>query len=230
MRVDVNIQTWPNHPARIEYLRATLAKVESHLDFDELEVAWYCSAESEPCPERGLLSDELESLLAGHGIPLHWRRGPAELAASINECLRLGDAPYQLFLQDDFIFKADVELVLDVEFLESHPEFCAVRYFYSERTQFTGEIDGYRIVDMAALWPFSDGPHLRRRSMVATYGEQEEGLPHGVAEHRYHIPMRQLGAQVVCVPESIVAHAGGVPAVINDPRNAKRPSKRNLPC
>jgi len=181
--IDICLVTWPNHPRRIEYFRSTLRLLRVRLCASGHIVNWYCSSESERDHRGTWHGNELDALCAAEGIRLSYRNGPASVGANMNAAMRLGMAPYVFLVQDDFELARPCDLSPGVRLLAEHAEVDLVRYSWpAHLVRYSGEIAGFRILDINGPWPYGDDPQLRRRSFTQKWGQLLEGGPHGVNE------------------------------------------------
>lgn len=204
--VDVCMTIYPTCPERVRYMTDTLDALDRKLTGAELR--FFCSSES---PDDGEFFDgPLEWLCESRGITLSFRDGPPDVAGNMNAALSMGSADLILMIQDDWLLTKPLDLGPSIRFLAEHPEFSAIRYQYPPSLRTNNEIDGFRIVDMRQTWPFLDSPSLRRRSMLADYGEYVVGLRHRAAEHRYGRLLADCGVKIAAYPRSVFYHAGMV--------------------
>ncbi len=209
--IDVCMTAWPRSRERLVYFGQTLDAFHANVQSPG-PLAFHCSAETQevsPYNRR-----ELESLCERFAVSLRWSLPKPDLGAAMNRALAMGQADFQLMLQDDFALTEPLDLATSVQFLNDHPDFCAIRYEYVGSLRFLETtLGGLRIVDMQRnTWPFLDSPSLRRRSMVEEYGPYAEGLKHAAAEHRFGRTLNQGGAHIAASPTSLFTHIGEVPA------------------
>lgn len=226
--IDVVMLAWPNHPKRIEYFDAAVASLHEHLTATGFSVDFHCSSESERDPARDWYGCELSALCTVAGINLDYRDGNADLGANMNAALRMGDAPWELLVQDDFALIEPLDISEGIAFLDSHPGFAAVRYHYGlNTTKFTGDVDGFRVVDINGPWPFSDSCQLRRRTFASAYGEYAEStekrpVVHGGSESDMCSRLRASGANIAASPRPMFKHIGKTRAEYRDHRPSRR--------
>ncbi len=201
--------TWPNSRERVGYLTDTLAAFDRNLY--GADPVFYCTAETKQVTPRRRCA--LQSIAAGRDMGIDWHQGEPDLGAAMNRAVSMGENEYQLILQDDFELVAPLDISAGLAFLDSHPTFCAIRYEYPAGTWFSGDVDGFRVVDMhKTRWAFLDSPTLRRRSMAVDFGRYVEGLPHKAAEYRFGRMLAKAGANVAASRESEFRHIGTLPA------------------
>ena len=226
--IDVVMTAWPNHPKRIGYFDQMVASLCRNLHGGIRRIDYLCSAETDRDPDSDWCGDQLAAICQSAGIGLEWRNSTADLGANMNAALRMGSAPYQLLVQDDFKLVESLDLTDGIVFLESHADFAAVRYHYGlNTTRFTEEIDGFRVVDMTGPWPFSDSCQLRRRTFSSQYGEYLESseshpVVHGGSESRMCGVLRDSGAKVAASRKPVFKHIGITRAEYRDHRKSRR--------
>lgn len=223
--VDVNLVTWPNHPARWEYFLRTMLALQNHLTASRHEIRWYCSAETERDPRHAWQGNRLEDFCGRYGIELAWHEGRANLGANMNAALRLGSSPTVLLVQDDWLLLRDLDLSPGVEFMDAGGAEL-LRYSFPDndlmRPTFHGHEDGWLRIDLRGRWPYGDDPHLRRRDFVETYGWYLEGGGHGTASATLMRTLMLLCADIaVADRSSYFRHFGDVTAVLDDQRGRR---------
>lgn len=184
--IDVVLVTWPNHPKRIKYFARTMRALREKLSAARHVLRWLCSAESERDPQSTWHGDELESLCREWGIDLVWRPPPASLGGNMNTACKLARSEVFLLVQDDYQLLEPLDLSPGAEFMAAHPGVDLLRYSYYQHpqhgTQFAGELDGWRLVNLDGYWPYGDDPQLRRPLFALRWGKYLEGGRHGMSE------------------------------------------------
>jgi len=217
--VDVVIPTWPNHYARFAYFSKCVWSLIRNLRGLSVQTHFYVSAESEQDPKKHWYGYELTRFCQVMAIPLEWRDGPADLGANMNAAIRMGTSDYVLLVQDDFELMKVLDLWDGVKWLRDH-DYDLLRYMCSG-TEFTGELDGMRLVNIDGKWSYGDNPHIRHRSFMDKYGWYAEGIPHAQSETQMLFHLVQQRAKIGATKENLFRHVGEVTAVINDNRKRK---------
>lgn len=221
--IDVVMLAWPNHPKRIEYFAKMIAALRSNLQASRHRLRYFCSAENERDPHSGWFGEDLKLICRVEDVALRWRAGGADLGANMNAALRMGSAPWQLLVQDDFQLMNPLDISEGVRFLTEHPDFAAVRYHWGlYSTQFTGELGGFKVVNIDGPWPFSDAGQLRRRSFSTTYGEYLEGVVHGGSESAMCGVLKAARVKIAASPKPAFKHIGITRAEFRDHRKSRR--------
>lgn len=221
--IDVCLVTWPNHPSRIEYFKRMLGTLEANLSASRHALRLLCSSEAERDPQSTWHGEELKILCRHKSIPLVWHRPPASLGAGMNHALRQSTAPLILLVQDDFELREPLDLSPGADFLRGHPEVDVLRYAFpidpahpQLYTQFAGDIDGWRRVNLHAPWPYGDEPHLRHRDFFDRWGWYVEGQHHGASETDMLWRLVNGRATICAADRSYFGHFGAVAAVPRD--------------
>lgn len=220
--IDVAMVSWPNHPKRIEYCRATLEAIRDKLSASEHNLRVYCSIESERDSKSTWHGDELEALLKEHGVTYQYRKAPANLGANMNAAIRMCSGDFIFLDQDDWCLCEPLDLSPGANLLEQYPEIDLIRYSwplapYMLPTFLPGP-DGWRLIDPKGKWPYGDDPHLRRRDFMGKWGWYFEGGGHGSASGDMMDKLAQGNAVIAAADKVYYGHKGYVTAVVNDKR------------
>jgi hypothetical protein len=215
--MDVILVTWPNHPRRIEYFHRTVTGLRQKLTASRHLLRWLCSAESEQDPESTWHGDRLEALCREWDIDLSWRAPPASLGGNMNAGCKLARAEVFLLVQDDFELLEPLDLSPGAEFMARHPVVDLLRYSYYQHpqygTQFAGEIEGWRLVNIDGFWPYGDDPQMRRPLFQHRWGPYIEDCRHGASEGDMLHRLVAGRATIAAADRSYFGHFGEVSAV-----------------
>lgn len=215
--IDVCLVTWPNHPRRIEYFKRTLVSLEKNLTASRHTLRLLCSSEAERDPQSTWHGEELQEICQQKKIPLVWHQPPASLGGGMNHAIRQSTAPLIYLQQDDFELLEPLDLSPGADFILAHPEVDLLRYSYPIHpeygTSFSGEIDGWRQVNIDGSWPYGDDPHLRRRDFLDKWGFYLEGQHHGAAETDMLCRLVGRRAVICAADRCYYGHFGQVAAV-----------------
>ncbi len=236
--IDVILVTWPNHPKRIDYFRRTADALRVRLIASRHVLRYRCSAESERDPRSTWHGDELAAYCSAFDIDLCWRPqgSPASLGANMNAACALAQSESFFLVQDDYELLEPLDLSPGADFLSAHPIVDLLRYSYYQHpehgTQFRGELDGWRLVDLDGFWPYGDDPQLRRPSFIQRWGKYLEGDRHGASESDMLLRLvhRRLPgggrATIAAADRSYFGHFGEVAAVPLDREYRERAVSR----
>jgi hypothetical protein len=219
MLIQVAITNWPNHPKRIEYFRRVTESLQSKLTAVGHSIQYVCSSETERDPKHPWFGDELIELCREQNIVLSWRDAPASLGGNMNAALRLCDAPVVFLVQDDWMLLEPLDIGPGAEYLSSHSDVDLIRYSWpGHMTRFTGDRDGWQIVDGDYQFSYGDDPQLRRPDFVQRFGEYREGGPHGISEGDMLYRLRKANAVILAAQKNYFCTIGDVASVIDEKR------------
>jgi hypothetical protein len=214
--IDCVIATWPNHPARMEYLRATWHSLCKHLRASRHLLRFVCASESEVDLTKPWLGADLVEWCDVRSIPLFWHKGPASLGAGMNNAIKACQSDVLFLVQDDYVLQHPLDLSPGVDVLRRNDAVDMIRYRYyvnpPHSTQFLGEVDGFRQVNILGHWPYGDDPHLRHRRMVERHGWYTEGIGHNSEGDMLHRLVRNR-ACILAADKLYFEHFGQVSAV-----------------
>lgn len=223
--IDVAIPTWPNHPKRIEYLRTMLQAMNDNMKASRNLVLWHCSAETQIDRNHPWQGDELKELCDSWCTSIHWRTLAANLGGNMNAAMAMGSGEFVFLQQDDWVLQHPLDLSPGADLLRRHPEIDIVRYNWPTapgmEPTFSGDIEGWRLIDVQGKWPYGDDPHLRRRDFMDKWGWYYDKGKHGTASGAL---MRKLvlgNAKIVVADKPYYKHIGYVSAVVDDVRSGK---------
>jgi hypothetical protein len=215
--IDVVLVTWPNHPKRIKYFARTMRALREKLTATRHVLRYRCSAESESDPQSTWHGDDLEALCRDWDITLAWRPPPASLGGNMNAACKLAESEVFLLVQDDFQLLDPLDLSSGAEFMARHPTVDLLRYSYYQHpqhgTQFAGELEGWRLVDVDGYWPYGDDPQMRRPLFQHRWGLYLEDCQHGASEGDMLHRLVAGRATIAAADRSYFGHFGEVSAV-----------------
>lgn len=230
--IDIAMTSWPNHPARLGYLREILNAMETYLTTSTHDVRVYLSAESERDPKHEWCGDELEALCQTHGIAMQWRDAPANLGANMNAAMAMGSGELVYLQQDDWRLNAPLDLSPGADLLYRHRDLDLVRYCWPDndrmRPTFRDDIEGWRLIDLRGKWPYGDDPHLRRRDFMDKWGWYYDRGKHGTASGALMHKLVRRGAKIVVADRCYYQHCGYASAVIDDVRAGRNRRKETM--
>lgn len=212
--IDVVLVCFPNHPARMTYLRHTLDTLQKNLTASRHNIRYLCSSESERDPTRPWCGDELATFCQQRNIPLTWRDGPASLGAGMNSALRCAESDIFVLAQDDYELLYPLDLSLGATLLEQHPEVDLVRYEWPENLgcRYKGQIDGWRRLDTEGPWCYGDEPSARRQDFMDRHGWYTEDIGHA-AEGDMLWRLVKHNAVIVAADKRYFGNFGAISAV-----------------
>lgn len=226
--IDIALVAWPNHPRRIQYLRATLnALFESPgLTASRHRLRWFCSSETERDPRHSWHGDELEELCRQHSITLRYREGRAGLGENMNAAIRLCSAELVFVVQDDWLLLHPLDLSGGADLMAANPGIDMIRYSWpgNDRVTLIPQADGWPRFKLDGGWPYGDDPHLQRGDFTKKFGAYMEGeIPHGTSEGGMVHSMIARGANIRAADRIYFGHGGPTPSVIREQRECMYP-------
>lgn len=191
--IDVVIQTWPNHPQRLEYFSTTVEAAMRFLTASDDELSFRVSSESHRCEDSAWCSVALEAQCKRWHLPLHYRSSAPDIGAHLNEIWRTSTADLLFLLQDDWELLRPLDISAGARRIRDKT--VGVRYW--AHTDYQGENDnGFVQVKRDAIWSYGDNPALWGKSFHASLGPFHEGGQLG----RHEIDMyERLGASNLTV-------------------------------
>jgi hypothetical protein len=212
--IDLILVCFPNHPARMTYLRHTWDTLQKYLTASEHKINFICSSESERDPTRQWCGDDLEDFCYDNNMPLRWAQGPASLGHGMNAALRCATSNLIVLQQDDYELKEPLDLSPAAHLLLAHPEVDLVRYEYPMNLGcgFCGEIAGFRQFDLTKNWVYGDEPAMRRRDFMQKHGWYREDIGHCAEGDMLHRLVHNR-AVIVAADKRYFGNFGAISAV-----------------
>ena len=184
MNIDVVFQTWLRTEERLECFERSFSALCNRMcyDLNSIDMTYYSVSESKRIPDT--IREKFESFCLTRNINIVWKESEPSLSSSLNLCQKTGDAPYILFLQDDWELQELLDIMPIVHHLESHNEDYVVRLIW--RDQFEGfarqsDMPGLLYLDPTQhAYYFADNPHIRKREYIDILGEWEDSMIMGI--------------------------------------------------
>lgn len=202
MKIAVLFTHWPRHSERLEYFIRSVHAARRHLMNFITELEWWVTIESADAHWR-LIQAAVRFCGYWHIKWIGHHGAEPSLGACLNKACDEIEAPYVLYIQDDFMMKAPLPLDADVAWMEAHPDFIAIRYSAHSKTlkdtiYLEGNREGgpplLRQLDQRAFGAWSYQPVLLRLSMREILGEFSEDVH---SEHRMTCRYRGLSADQI---------------------------------
>ena len=223
--IDVALVTWPNHPLRLKYFRATVDALWRNLTACRHKLQFVCSAETARDTDSQWMGDDLQAYCEEHGINLHWRDAKPNLGANMNNAIRLCSAPLILVQQDDWILDHPLDLSPGADFITGRRSVDLLRYCWPDndrmRPTFIDQPDGWRRIDMRGRWPYGDEPHLQRQDFVTKWGKFLEGGHHASASSALMAKLRRGNANIRVADKNYYHHFGQISSYPRDQESRK---------
>ena len=233
--IEVVIQSWPNHPRRLDYFRETIDAAVANLTASGHELRWWVSAESQAAPDAQWQGAALIDECRRHGLPVRFRGTPPDIGGHLNEIWRVLKADLLFVLQDDWKLLRPLDLSAAVRLLSGHETALGVRYWAN-----TGYLTGpacsrFVPINNAAPWAYGDNPALWHRRFFDNLGPFMEGGLFGSHELAMGDQLREsllcVWAAAECAENASYwfDHLGTVTSVPNDTRWADKLNGRVMP-
>ena len=236
MKVDIVFQTWLRTEERLECFERSFSALCSKLCYDwkTTEIKYYAVSESKRIPED--LRNRFETFCAIRSINIVWKESDPSLSSSLNLCQKTGDAPWLIFLQDDFELQEPLDIMPILHHLESHDNDYVVMLSWKDK--FEGfakpsDTDGLLYLDpKQKTYYFCDWPNFRRRSYLDILGEWKDSMvtdgngnvwDNGKSENSQNYKAKQLAdkCKVLVTDKAYFKHTGGGITVLTEKRYDK---------
>jgi hypothetical protein len=213
--IEVVMVCFPNHPARVEYLRRTWDTIQRYMTASKHNLRFVCSSESERDPTCKWCGDELERFCDDNHMPLHWATGPASLGHGMNAAIRAAKSDSFVIHQDDYELLDHLDLSPGAIMMESHKEVDLIRYGYPPKDfgwRLLNHAEGWLKFDVKSPWPYGDEPHMQRKDFTDRHGWYQEHGGHA-SEGAMLRRLVNDDAVILAADKRYYGHFGSVSAV-----------------
>lgn len=214
MKVDIIYTVWIRDIERLACFINSIKSLKKYLIINGLEVEYHIAVEHQM---GGDLFNSFIGFCQREDLNIHWKTTEPSLSSAINFSLSCGNAPYILFMQDDWLLTEELYLLNYTKHLSENEDDYIIRLIWRDEfhDKSTHLKDDLHILkpDMIGYY-YSDNPHLKKRTYHNFTGlftnSIVNGIDQGRCENSMNAKAKSIGDKyrILVVDRKLFIHIG----------------------
>jgi len=201
---------------RFAYFVVSLQSMKRRAIFYGLEHKYHVCVEPHPI----LLQDWLESFCKEENIEIHYKPSPPSLSSMMNYVNTIGDYPYIMLMQDDWMLLENFNFTRGVELLEKRDDYSMIRYNNDNLDKAIPIGNGFwELNPKCDGYYYSDNPHIKKRNYHTFTGPYRhiDGEHGAICENIMNGDAIRVAEEhkIIAIDNHIFEHLGVAHTVIN---------------